>query len=197
MEQSADSHSPSTPSNSRHPSIRTAQTPSSAPRSTQRWKVRWRCCHPPNSLGKRFHWQELRIRKMTPSSILRLLICDCSIRECRQNDDLVVIGRWVLSVRYGDVAQLYRPSDVPDKSGKVYASFSLIAYPDTKDSNGRRIDQLMPNRTITQPSVSGLLTAGSRADFPPGLPNLLPEGVPSSLPNLILINANAPAMAAM
>ena len=25
----------------------------------------------PNSLGKRFHWQELRIRKMIPSSTLR------------------------------------------------------------------------------------------------------------------------------
>ena len=25
----------------------------------------------PNSLGKRFHWQELRIRNMTPSSIFR------------------------------------------------------------------------------------------------------------------------------
>ena len=25
----------------------------------------------PSSLGKRFHWQELRMRKMTPSSIFR------------------------------------------------------------------------------------------------------------------------------
>ncbi len=62
---------PSTPSNSRHSSIRAAQIPSITPRSTQRWKVRWMALSSPNSLGKRFHWQELRIRKMTPSSIFR------------------------------------------------------------------------------------------------------------------------------
>ena len=71
MEQSADCHSQSTPSNSRHFSIRAAQIPSITPRSTQRWKVRWMVLSSPNSLGKWFHWQELRIRKMTPSSIFR------------------------------------------------------------------------------------------------------------------------------
>ena len=71
IEQSADCHSQFTPSNSRHSSIRTAQTPSSTPRSTQRWKVRWMVLSSPRSLGKRFHWHELRIRKMMPSSILR------------------------------------------------------------------------------------------------------------------------------
>ena len=39
IEQSADCHSQSTPSSSRHSSIRTAQIPSSTPRSTHRWKV--------------------------------------------------------------------------------------------------------------------------------------------------------------
>ena len=64
IEQSADCHSQFTPSNSRHSSIRTAQTPSSTPRSTHRWKVRWMVLSSPRSLGKWFHWQELRIRKM-------------------------------------------------------------------------------------------------------------------------------------
>ena len=71
MEQSADCHSQFTLSNSRHSSIRTAQMPSSTPRSTQRWKARWMVLSSPSSLGKWFHWQELRIRKMTPSSIFR------------------------------------------------------------------------------------------------------------------------------
>ena len=71
MEQSADCHSQFTPSNSRHSSIKTAQMPSSTPSSTQRWKVRWMVLSSPSSRGKWFHWQELRIRKMTPSSILR------------------------------------------------------------------------------------------------------------------------------
>ena len=48
-----------------------AQIPSITPRSTQRWKVRWMVLSSPNSRGKRFHWQELRMRKMTPCSILR------------------------------------------------------------------------------------------------------------------------------
>ena len=71
IEQSADCHSQFTPSSSRHSSISTAQIPSNTPRSTQRWKVRWMVLSSPNSLGKWFHWQELRIRKMTPSSIFR------------------------------------------------------------------------------------------------------------------------------
>ena len=71
IEQSADCHSQSTPSNSWHSSIRAAQIPSITPRSTQRWKVRWMVLSSPNSLGKRFHWQELRMRNMTPSSIFR------------------------------------------------------------------------------------------------------------------------------
>ena len=45
--------------------------PSSTPPSTQRWKVRWMVLSSPNSLGKWFLWQPLRIRKMTPSSIFR------------------------------------------------------------------------------------------------------------------------------
>ena len=60
-----------TPSNYRHSSIRAAQMPSSTPRSTQCWKVRWIVLSSPSSRGKRFHRKELRIRKMTPSSILR------------------------------------------------------------------------------------------------------------------------------
>ena len=68
IEQSADCHSQFTPSNPRHSSIRTAQTRSSTPRSTQRWKVRWMGLSFPSSLGKWFHWQELRLGKMTPSS---------------------------------------------------------------------------------------------------------------------------------
>ena len=71
IEQSADCHSQFTPSNSRHSSIRTAQIRSSTPPSTHRWKVRWMVLSSPSSLGKWFHWQELRIRKMTPSSIFR------------------------------------------------------------------------------------------------------------------------------
>ncbi len=45
--------------------------PFSTPRSTQRWKVRWMVLSSPSSRGKWFHWQELRIRQMTPSSIFR------------------------------------------------------------------------------------------------------------------------------
>ena len=71
IEQSADCHSQFTPSNSWHSSIRTAQTRSSTPLSTHRWKVRWMVLSAPSSLGKWFHWQELRIRNMTPSSIFR------------------------------------------------------------------------------------------------------------------------------
>ena len=71
IEQSADCHSQSTSSNSRHSSIRTAQTRSSTPPSTHRWKVRWMVLSSPSPLAKWFHWQELRIRKMTPSSIFR------------------------------------------------------------------------------------------------------------------------------
>ena len=71
IEQSADCHSQFTPPNSWHPSIRTAQMASSAPRSTQRWKVRWMVLSSPNSLGKWFHWQPLRSRKIIPSSIFR------------------------------------------------------------------------------------------------------------------------------
>ena len=71
MEQSADCHSQFTPSNSRHSSISAAQIPSSTPPSTQRCKVRWMVLSSPNSRGKWFHWQELRIRKMMPSSIFR------------------------------------------------------------------------------------------------------------------------------
>ncbi len=69
MEQSADCHSQSTPPNSWHSSIRAAQMPSSTPPPTQRWKVRWMVLSSPNSLGKWFHWQPLRIRKIMPSSI--------------------------------------------------------------------------------------------------------------------------------
>ena len=71
MEQSADCHSQSTPPNSWHSSIRAAQMPSSTPPPTQRWKVRWMVLSSPNSLGKWFHWQPLRIRKIMPSSIFR------------------------------------------------------------------------------------------------------------------------------
>ena len=71
MEQSADCHSQFTPPNSWHSSIRTAQMPSSAPHPTQRWKVRWIVLSSPNSSGKWFHWQPLRIRKTIPSSIFR------------------------------------------------------------------------------------------------------------------------------
>ena len=70
IEQSADCHSQFTV-NSWHSSIRTAQTRSSTPPSTHRWKVRWMVLSSPSSLGKWFHWQELRIRKMTPCSIFR------------------------------------------------------------------------------------------------------------------------------
>ena len=52
IEQSADCHSQFTPSNSRHSSIRTAQIPSSTPRSTQRWKVRWMVLLIPKLLGQ-------------------------------------------------------------------------------------------------------------------------------------------------
>ena len=50
--------------------------PASTPHSTQRWKVRcckvrWMVLSSPNSLGKWFHWQPLRIRKIMPSSIFR------------------------------------------------------------------------------------------------------------------------------
>ena len=44
---------------------------SNTPRSTQRWKVRWMVLSSPNSLGKWFHWQPLRSRKIIPSSIFR------------------------------------------------------------------------------------------------------------------------------
>ena len=71
MEQSADCHSQSTPPSSSQPSTRAAQMPSSTPHPTQRWKVRWMVLSSPNSLGKWFHWQLLRIRKIMPSSILR------------------------------------------------------------------------------------------------------------------------------
>ena len=76
MEQSADCHSQSTPPNSWHSAIRAAQMPASTPHSTQRWKVRcckvrWMVLSSPNSLGKWFHWQPLRIRKIMPSSIFR------------------------------------------------------------------------------------------------------------------------------
>ena len=54
IEQSADCHSQSTLSNSRHSSIRTAQIRSSTPPSTQRWKVRWMVLSSPSSLGN-FH----------------------------------------------------------------------------------------------------------------------------------------------
>ena len=47
IEQSADCHSQFTLSSSRHSSISAARIPSSSPRSTQRWKVRCMCCHPP------------------------------------------------------------------------------------------------------------------------------------------------------
>ena len=71
IEQSADCHSQFTPPNSWHSSIRTAQMPSSAPHPTQRWKVRWMVLSSPNSLGRWFHWQPLRSRKIIPSSIFR------------------------------------------------------------------------------------------------------------------------------
>ena len=71
IEQSADCHSQFTPPNSWHSSIRTAQMPSSAPLPTQRWKIRWIVLSSPNSLGKWFHWQPLRVRKTVPSSIFR------------------------------------------------------------------------------------------------------------------------------
>jgi hypothetical protein len=45
--------------------------PSSAPHPTQRWKVRWMVLSSPNSLGRWFHWQPLRSRKIIPSSIFR------------------------------------------------------------------------------------------------------------------------------
>ena len=59
MGQSADCHS--TAPSSSHSSTSTAQTRSSTPSSTQRWKVRWMVLSSPNSLGKRFLGQELRI----------------------------------------------------------------------------------------------------------------------------------------
>ena len=62
MEQSADCHSQVTPRNSSHSSIKTAHMRSSAPHSTHRWKVRWIVLSSPNSLGRWFYRQPLRIR---------------------------------------------------------------------------------------------------------------------------------------
>jgi len=41
------------------------------PRFTQRWNVRWTELSSGYSFGSRFHWQPLRIRKMTASSAAR------------------------------------------------------------------------------------------------------------------------------
>ena len=67
-EQSGDCHSQST-----HPSLATLHqgSPDALQHPTQRGKVRWLALWSPNSLGKWFYWQLLRIRKIMPSRIFR------------------------------------------------------------------------------------------------------------------------------
>src|SRR3954470_2466152 len=60
---SAACHSHSTPPSSSHSSIRAAQIRSKIPISTHRWKVRCTLESSGKSLGRRVHWQPLRIRK--------------------------------------------------------------------------------------------------------------------------------------
>ena len=68
---SAACHSHCPPPSSSHASINIAHMLENTPRLTQCWNVRWIVLLLPNSLGKWFHWQPLRIRKIIPLSICR------------------------------------------------------------------------------------------------------------------------------
>ena len=68
---SAACHSQSQPPKSSQASWTSAQIRSKIPSFTQRWNVRWTELSSGYSLGSRFHWQPLRIRKMTASSAAR------------------------------------------------------------------------------------------------------------------------------
>src|SRR5215204_1384897 len=68
---SAACHSKSTPPNSSHSSIRASHISSSTPFSIHLWKVRCTEESWGNSLGSRFHWQPLLIRKMIASRAAR------------------------------------------------------------------------------------------------------------------------------
>src|SRR5215218_3410674 len=68
---SAACHSKSTPPNSWHSSIRASHISSSTPFSIHLWKVRCTEESSGNSLGSRFHWQPLLIRKMIASRAAR------------------------------------------------------------------------------------------------------------------------------
>ena len=71
MEVSAACHSQSHPPRSSHASWTAAQIRSKMPSPTHRWKVRWTELSSGYSLGRRFHWQPLRIRKITASRAAR------------------------------------------------------------------------------------------------------------------------------
>src|SRR5512133_12877 len=68
---SAACHSQLTPPSSSHSSTSAAQTRSSNPSSTHRWKARCTVESSRNSSGIRFHWQPVLSRKMTASSTAR------------------------------------------------------------------------------------------------------------------------------
>src|SRR4051794_32338369 len=68
---SAACHSQFTPPNSSHSSTSAAQIRSSTPSSTHRWKARCTVDSSGNSLGRRFHWQPVRKRKITASKTAR------------------------------------------------------------------------------------------------------------------------------
>ena len=53
------------------PSTKAAQIRSRTPSSIHRWKARWTLESSGNSLGRRFHWQPVRKRKMTASKTAR------------------------------------------------------------------------------------------------------------------------------